>query len=119
MPTLLIAFFGSSHADDVVVVNCFSKMMMAAGAESPAVATQSAKTDILQKIEEQRGNNHEHEQELTTEEEEEENEVEVPKTPPPQPMLPSLPSSNAKMSADEVSVKFFLLKINSTLKYSW
>ena len=82
MPTLLIAFFGSSHADDVVVVNCFSKMMMAAGAESPAVATQSAKTDILQKIEEQRGNNHEHEQELTTEEElEEENEeVEVPKT---------------------------------------
>ena len=59
MPTLLIAFFGSSHADDVVVVavNCFSKMMMAAGAESPAVATQSAKTDILQKIG-QRGNNH-------------------------------------------------------------
>ena len=111
MPSLLIAFFGSSHADDVVVVNCFSKMMMAAGAESPAVATQSAKTDILQKIEEQRGNNHEHEQELTTEEEEEENEVEVPKTPPPQPMLPS---SNAKMSADEVSVKFFLLKIRVT-----
>ena len=59
MPTLLIAFFGSSHADDVVVVavNCFSKMMMAAGAESPSVATQSAKTDILQKIG-QRGNNH-------------------------------------------------------------
>ena len=58
MPSLLIAFFGSSHADDVVVaVNCFSKMMMAAGAESPAVATQSAKTDILQKIG-QRGNNH-------------------------------------------------------------
>ena len=37
--------------------NCFSKMMMAAGAESPSVATQSAKTDILQKIG-QRGNNH-------------------------------------------------------------
>ena len=32
-------------------------MMMAAGAESPSVATQSAKTDILQKIG-QRGNNH-------------------------------------------------------------
>lgn len=31
--------------------------MMAAGAESPSVATQSAKTDILQKIG-QRGNNH-------------------------------------------------------------
>lgn len=30
---------------------------MAAGAESPSVATQSAKTDILQKIG-QRGNNH-------------------------------------------------------------
>ncbi len=43
--------------DDVVVLNCFSKMMMAAGAESPSVATQSAKTDILQKIG-QRGNNH-------------------------------------------------------------
>ena len=32
-------------------------MMMAAGADSPSVATQSAKTDILQKIG-QRGNNH-------------------------------------------------------------
>ena len=32
-------------------------MMMAAGAESPSVATQSAKTDILQKIG-QAGNNH-------------------------------------------------------------
>ena len=35
-------------------------MMMAAGAESPSVATQSAKTDILQKIG-QRGNAEEEE----------------------------------------------------------
>lgn len=32
----------------MVGVNCFSKMMMAAGAESPAaVATQSGKTDVI------------------------------------------------------------------------
>ena len=104
MPSLLIAFFGSSHADDVVVaVNCFSKMMMAAGAESPAVATQSAKTDILQKIEEQRGtsNNHEREQDIHEEEDDlvEENIVgeDEAKTPPLSP--PPLPS-NAKMSKE-------------------
>ena len=107
MPTLLIAFFGSSHADDVVVaVNCFSKMMMAAGAESPAVATQSAKTDILQKIEEQRGtsNNHEREQDIHEEEDEdlvEENivdEEQEAKTPPSSP--PHSMPSNDKMSKE-------------------
>ena len=109
MPTLLIAFFGSSHADDVVVVavNCFSKMMMAAGAESPAVATQSAKTDILQKIEEQRGtsNNHElREQDIHEEEDEdlvEENIVDKEqeaKTPPSSP--PHSMPSNDKMSKE-------------------
>ena len=107
MPSLLIAFFGSSHADDVVVVNCFSKMMMAAGAESPAVATQSAKTDILQKIEEQRGtsNNHElREQDIHEEEDEdlvEENivdEEQEAKTPPSSP--PHSMPSNDKMSKE-------------------
>ena len=105
MPSLLIAFFGSSHADDVVVaVNCFSKMMMAAGADSPStVATQSAKTDILQKIEEQRGtsNNHEREQDIHEEDDDlvEENIVDEDeaKTPPLSP--PPLPS-NAKMSKE-------------------
>ena len=107
MPSLLIAFFGSSHADDVVVaVNCFSKMMMAAGAESPAVATQSAKTDILQKIEEQRGtsNNHEREQDIHEEEDDdlvEENivdEEQEAKTPPSSP--PHSMPSNDKMSKE-------------------
>ena len=116
MPTLLIAFFGSSHADDVVVVavNCFSKMMMAAGAESPAVATQSAKTDILQKIEEQRGNNHEHEELeeevreeelLDTEEEEnedlEQNQEQRQRTAKTPEQESSSSSSHAKMSVSE------------------
>ena len=48
----------SEREEEARTSNCFSKMMMmAAGAESPSVATQSAKTDILQKIG-QRGNNH-------------------------------------------------------------
>ena len=105
MPSLLIAFFGSSHADDVVVaVNCFSKMMMAAGAESPAVATQSAKTDILQKIEEQRGTSNNHE--LREHEEEDDDLVEEnivdeeqeAKTPPSSP--PHSMPSNDKMSKE-------------------
>ena len=94
--------------------NCFSKMMMAAGAESPAVATQSAKTDILQKIEEQRGNNHEHEEleevreeELLDTEEEENEDLEQrnqeqrqqqAKTPEQE---SSSSSSHAKMSVSE------------------
>ena len=56
----------------MVEVNGFSKMMMAAGADSPStVATQSAKTDILQKIG-QAGNNHQNlELQLEPEEKEE------------------------------------------------
>ena len=81
-------------------------MMMAAGAESPSVATQSAKTDILQKIEEQRGtsNNHElREQDIHEEDEDlvEENivdEEQEAKTPPSSP--PHSMPSNDKMSKE-------------------
>ena len=80
-------------------------MMMAAGAESPAVATQSAKTDILQKIEEQRGtsNNHElREQDIHEEEDDlvEENIVDEDeaKTAPSSP--PHSMPSNDKMSKE-------------------
>ena len=65
-------------------------MMMAAGAESPSVATQSAKTDILQKIG-QRGNNHQ---------------VEVDSEPMEDEEQPSKETTNARQQAaiEEVSI---------------
>ena len=92
--------------------NCFSKMMMmAAGAESPSVATQSAKTDILQKIG-QGGNNHQtnlelaelHEEDLSEDgkEEKPENNVETRRSETTTPAHQQL-AATAAASALEVS----------------